>query len=500
MGRSCGEECDAMFVPDFQGLSDEDKTMVREAVKALEEKAELHESLLQHLYKWKEMSAEERQGLMEVMEETNFVSRVASAGGAGAQKMWVALLRLEWTFGGANMGTGKAVSKKDKEQSKGHPAAVYKLRFVPPGFYSQMVGSVLRMRNRYGAWREERRENQAMQVRFQVPNARYKEEHFLAVSITEEGLEVRSSSMAMIERVCVPAEKLLGTQFPGINFAIQVCNMSQEHDAEWADFDGVKYRGDAEIAEYILAKAEGSKPRKGDHFNAVGLRAALADALTKDDGRVGGNIPFGGRVVKGARWDIVSFPGIHSYLWQKLTKNERVSSNCVFFPESDKLFGQHHLLDESELRNLLVILCTDDRERQDMHRRIQDLKAELRQQQEKKVCYCMTLYPDHLRKQKTKPVFGCKWFEPWRVGLNEALDDKQQPIVVYQDILDPRSTYDLLGGSQRGEVRYAEGLLRKRDEDEIRARCKDEGKLQAEGMATPLCLKYVSVNNLRPLL
>ena len=58
------------------------------------------------------------------------------------------------------------------------------------------------------------------------------------------------------------------------------------------------------------------------------------------------------------------------------------------------------------------------------------------------------------------------------------MDDGQQPIVVYQDKFDPRSSYDLLGGSQRGEVQYAKAAARERGKQ----------------------LKYVSVNKLRPLL
>jgi len=115
---------------------------------------------------------------------------------------------------------------------------------------------------------------------------------------------------------------------------------------------------------------------------------------------------------------------------------------------------------------------------QEAEKEIKRLQAEMKEAKDKKVCYCMTLYPDHLRKHKAKPEWGCGWHQPWVDGLNEGLDDGQQPIVVYQDEFDPRSTHDLLGGSQRGEVRYAEA----------------QAKLR--GMK----LKYVSVKELRPLL
>ena len=501
MDCSKEEECDKMFVPGFKEMSDEEKQQVREAAKVLEEKAEVCESLLAKLYKWNEMSREDRKGLMKMMEEMNFVSSIGSNGG---EERWVALLRLVWTFGGAGekQAVQGAYSTFASDEEKALPAAVYKLRYVPPGFYSQIAGCVLRLRDECYEWRDEREVN-ALRVHFKTKGGK---EHSLVVLKTEKGLELRSSSMAMIVRVCEPAEKFLGTQFPGIIFTVEVRNMSQEHDPDWEDVDGMKNGTDDEIADHILSKTKDSLPRKRYFFDAAGLRAALAKVLTEDDGRVGGEIPFPGRVLKGRRWLIASFPGIHSYVWKKVTKNDRHSSNCVFFPGKDKLNGTHCVLDKEKLRGLLELLyCVDlllglakaretanqaakeeiERLRAKINDKVQKakenierLQAEMKKAKDKKVCYCMTLYPDHLRKHKAKPEWGCGWYQPWVDGLIEGLDDGQQPIVVYQDEFDPRSTYDLLGGSQRGEVRYAEA----------------QAKLR--GMK----LKYVSVKELRPLL
>ena len=491
MDRSTEEDCDKIFVPGFKKMSNKEQQEVREGAKVLEEKAEVCESLLAKLYKWSDMSREERKGLMEMMEKMNFVSSIGSEDG---EKKWVALLRLVWTFGGVGEKKTSEVTASTgaSGEEKTLPAAVYKLRYIPPGFYSQIVGCVLRLRDKYDDWRDER-EVSALRVRFKTKGGK---EQSLAVSETEKGLELRSSSMAMIVEVCVPAEKLLGTQFPGIIYEVEVQNLSQQHDPDWEDVEGMKNLTDDQIAKYILSESADSLPRKSNYFEAAGLREALAKELEKDDGRVGGEVRFEGRVLKGKRLLIASYPGIHSYVWQKLTKNNRFSSNCVFFPGDDPKNGTHFFLNDEKLRSLLELL--DEQQKQiDMKKlqrermeaaqeerikaaqnKIEELMAEMKDTEDKKVCYCMILYPDHLRQHKAKPKWGCGWYHPWQDGLHEGLDDGQQPIVVYQDEFDPRSTNDLLGGSQRGEVRYAEAEVRRRGKQ----------------------LKYVSVKKLRPLL
>jgi len=128
---------------------------------------------------------------------------------------------------------------------------------------------------------------------------------------------------------------------------------------------------------------------------------------------------------------IASFPGIEVGVWLDIITHpgsESLSSPTVFFP--DKLPGgsKHPLCGKH------------DEEHKKKHGH----------------CHCEDIY---LRYGKEEP-WGCMWWKKWMDNVLKALAAGQEPVIVYQDWLHPKSTDKLLGGSQQGEERFLQDLLR----------------------------------------
>lgn len=106
-------------------------------------------------------------------------------------------------------------------------------------------------------------------------------------------------------------------------------------------------------------------------------------------------IDFPGRIIRGQKFFIASFPGIYQLAWHRLVGAKVLSSACVFFPNGSAMFGKHPECD----------------------------------------CQCKKLY-DRFSEFKGWPdgkaPFGCDWFAAWRRQVDAAVQDGQEIVVVYK--------------------------------------------------------------------
>lgn len=159
----------------------------------------------------------------------------------------------------------------------------------------------------------------------------------------------------------------------------------------------------------------------GSHFSFNG-------GLGKEGMRCTATLDFPGRIVKDAGFFIASFPGKFDQEWKNLLESMSASTACVFFPDGSNLNGGH-------ARDGSTSGC----------------------------CHCADLYGEE------KP-WGCAWFQCWKQLVHEALEQGQQPVVVYFEGEElEQSGYveggqlnlnvSGLGNSQAGEVRYLETVV-----------------------------------------
>eukprot|EP00438_Fugacium_kawagutii_P024470 Skav217925 [mRNA] locus=scaffold2633:90260:91345:- [translate_table: standard] len=124
---------------------------------------------------------------------------------------------------------------------------------------------------------------------------------------------------------------------------------------------------------------------------------------------------------------IVSYPGAHGYGWNQLTQGSTLGKNnivtsCIFLPtESSPGYGQHSDRDFGRTGSY-----DDDFFHRDG-------------------CHCDYLYP--FPKYRTRPKFGCAWYEMWTNKTVEAHDRGCHLIVVTKQD-------GTLGNSQEGEVAF----------------------------------------------
>eukprot|EP00438_Fugacium_kawagutii_P008491 Skav210943 [mRNA] locus=scaffold713:206536:207702:+ [translate_table: standard] len=124
---------------------------------------------------------------------------------------------------------------------------------------------------------------------------------------------------------------------------------------------------------------------------------------------------------------IVSYPGAHGYGWNQLTQGSSLGkhdivTSCIFLPtESSPGYGEHP--DRGFGR---VGSYNDDFFHRDG-------------------CHCDYLYP--FPKYRTRPAFGCAWYEMWTKKTLEARDRGCHLVVVTKQD-------GTLGNSQEGEVRF----------------------------------------------
>ena len=124
---------------------------------------------------------------------------------------------------------------------------------------------------------------------------------------------------------------------------------------------------------------------------------------------------------------IVSYPGVYGYGWSRLTQGSSLgehdmATSCIWLPTKDSDgYGEHRK------RDLSVTGSYDD---DFFHRN---------------GCHCDYLYP--FPKYRTRPDFGCAWYEIWTKKTREAHDGGCHLIVVTKQD-------GSLGDSQEGEVRF----------------------------------------------
>jgi len=156
---------------------------------------------------------------------------------------------------------------------------------------------------------------------------------------------------------------------------------------------------------------------------------AKRKSIVKFD-RAGGALEFSGRVVKGQKFFIASFPGQYEKEWEEfihvssaaaeplpIEKEQRLSTSCCFFPDDSSDYAGLH--------------CKD--------------------------CKCRFMYEGNHPLYSTWPdrkaPWGCVWFEQWKTNTRIAAALDQIAVVVYTE---GRAGDDKqgLGYSQRGEVRW----------------------------------------------
>ena len=102
------------------------------------------------------------------------------------------------------------------------PSVLYVMHNIPAGLYSRVLAALLRLSadERVRGWEElgKRRSNRALAATFTTTHRRTDTEthRFVSVELRDEGLQVQSSSVAMLAEMCRVVEELLAKQFVGM--------------------------------------------------------------------------------------------------------------------------------------------------------------------------------------------------------------------------------------------------------------------------------------------
>lgn len=164
---------------------------------------------------------------------------------------------------------------------------------------------------------------------------------------------------------------------------------------------GVPARGRAGGLRAVCASPFARRRSRGTEHEAEERQqlAELAEATAAAASRAGsGGLSFAGSIDsrRGAEVKcIVSFPGQHEEEWSRMLgpedQTKRLHAACVFFKDSDPLYGQHTTVD-----------------------------------QETKECHCHSIYGAPVK-------WGCAWFDKWKSHVAQAVEKDQTLVVCYCD-------------------------------------------------------------------